>query len=99
MKKLIVQDKKLRINIKTLEKKKLILKIVLNNKNFPDLLRLNAVNRCSIITNKVSQTRISNRCSYTASKKKFNKMTHFSRHYFIKLAKNKKIYGLNKSAW
>ena len=99
MKKLIEKDKKVRKEIKKLEKKKFILKIMLNNINLPYLLRFNASNNLNSITKKASKTFISNRCVSTINKKKFGKLTHYSRIFFLKLAKNKKIHGITRSSW
>jgi ribosomal protein S14 len=99
MKVLIEKDKKIRKNIKKLEKKKFIFKTITNNLNLPYLLRFNAFNNLNKITKKASKTLVSNRCVATVNKKKFNKLTHHSRIFFLKLAKNKKIYGLTKASW
>lgn len=99
MKKLLEKDKKIRKNIKSLEKKRFIFKTVSNNLNFPDLLRFNAFNNLNRIANKTSKTFISNRCVNTINKKKFSKLTHFSRIVFLKLARNKSIHGLDKASW
>ena len=99
MKKLIEKDKKVRKNIKRLEKKKFILKIILNNISLPYLLRFNASNNLNNITKKGSKTLISNRCIATVNKKKFGKLTHYSRIFFLKLARNKKIHGITPASW
>ena len=99
MKKLIEKDKKVRKKIKKLEKKKFILKIILNNINLPYLLRFNASNNLNNITKKASKTLISNRCIATVNKKKFGKLTHYSRIFFLKLARNKKIHGITPASW
>ena len=99
MKKLIEKDKKIRKKIKKLEKNKFILKIILNNINLPYLLRFNASNNFNSITKKASKTFISNRCITTVNKKKFGKFTHYSRIFFLKLARNKKIHGITRASW
>ena len=99
MKKLLEKDKKVRKQIKNLEKKKFILKIILNNENLPYLLRFNASNRLNTIPKNASKTLISNRCIATVNKKKFGKLTHHSRIFFLKLARNKKIHGLAPASW
>ena len=99
MKKFLEKDKKIRKTIKNLEKKKFIFKIISNNFSLPGLLRFNAFNQLSKIPNKASKTFISNRCVNTINKKKFSKLTHFSRIVFLKLSRNKSIYGLNKISW
>lgn len=99
MKKLIEKDKKVRKKIKTLEKKKFILKIILNNVNLPYLLRFNASNNLNSITKKASKSVVSNRCIATVNKKKFGKFTNYSRIFFLKLARNKKIHGMTRASW
>ena len=99
MKKLIEKDKKIRKSIKNLEKKKFIFKIILNNTNLPYLLRFNASNNLNNITKKASKTLISNRCIATTNKKKFGKLTHYSRIFFLKLVRSKKIHGITPASW
>jgi ribosomal protein S14 len=99
MKKLIEKDKKVRKKIKTLEKKKFILKIIQNNLNLPYLLRFNASNSLNSVSKQASKTLVSNRCIATINKKKFGKLTNYSRIFFLKLAKTKKIFGLTKASW
>ena len=97
MKKLLEKDKKIRQKIKKFEKKKLILKSISNNLSFTNLVRLNALNDLTKMQKKTSKVSISNRCVSTINKKKFNKLTKFSRIVFLKLARHRKIYGLVKS--
>lgn len=97
MKKLVEKDKKIRETIKTFEKKKFILKSIKNNLNFNNLIRFNALTMINKIQIRASKVFISNRCINTKNKKKFNKISKFSRMVFLKLARNKKIYGLNKA--
>lgn len=99
MKKLVEKDKKVRKKIKKLEKKKFIFKIIQNNIKLPYLFRFNASNLFSSITKKASKTLVSNRCITTINKKKFGKLTNYSRIFFLKLAKNKKINGLTRASW
>ena len=99
MKKLLEKNKKIRKNIKHFEKKKFIFKTISNNLNLPYLLRFNAFNNLNQIPKKASKTFISNRCINTINKKKFNKLTNFSRIVFLKLSRNKSIHGLNKISW
>ena len=99
MKKLLEKDKKIRKLIKKSEKKKFILKTILNNLNLPYLLRFNAFNNLNTINKKASKTLISNRCIATVNKKKFGKLTHYSRIFFLKLAQHKKIHGITPASW
>lgn len=99
MKKLLEKDKKVRKKIKKLEKKKLILKVIQNNLTLPYLFRFNASNNLNAMPKQASKTLISNRCIATINKKKFGKLTNYSRIFFLKLVRNKKIYGLSRASW
>lgn len=99
MKKLLEKDKKTRKSVKNLEIFSFIFKTMSNNSNLPDLLRFNAFNKLNKMSSKASKTFISNRCVLTINKKKFSKLTNFSRTVFLKLSRNKSIYGLNKASW
>ena len=99
MKKLLAKDKKIRKIIKKVEKKKFVLKTISNNSSLSNLIRLNAFYNLNRLTCKSSKTFVSNRCVYTYNKKKFNKLTHFSRFIFLKLAQQNNVYGLKKSSW
>lgn len=99
MKKIIEKDKKTRIKIKLFEKKKIILKLILFNENFFNLVRLNARILLNQLPTKSSRTFITNRCVNTIHKKKFNKLTNFSRIVFLKLIKNRNINNIYKSTW
>jgi ribosomal protein S14 len=99
MKKLLEKDKKTRKKIQNFEKKKLVLKILLNNLNLTNLIRFNALTSLNKTDKKTSKVFISNRCINTINKRKFNKFTKFSRMVFLKLARSKKINGLIKASW
>jgi len=99
MKKSLERDKKTRKVVKNFEKKKFILKTISNNSSLSSLVRLNAFNNLNKITSRASKTFVSNRCVYVYNKKKFSKLTNFSRFIFLKLAQQNDIYGLKKSSW
>lgn len=99
MKKLLEKDKKTRKMVQKLEKKTFILKTLRNNLNLPVIARFNASNTLNNFEKKASRSLISNRCIITINKKKFGKWTHYSRVFFLKLAKTDKIHGLTKSSW
>lgn len=99
MKKLLEKDKIIRKKIKTFEKKKFILKIISNNSNLSNLIRFNAFYNLNKLPKKASKTYVSNRCVTTVNKKKFNRLTNFSRIVFLNLARNNNIFGLWKSSW
>jgi ribosomal protein S14 len=100
MKKILEKDKKIRKEVKKYEKEKFIYKTISSNYNLPDLIRFNALNYLNQISSSLSsKTTISNRCVVTINKKKFNKLSNFSRIVTLKLAKKKQIHGLKKSSW
>ena len=99
MKKLLEKDKKLRFKLVKIENQHIILKSIFKNFNYFILIRWNAfikLNNLSITTNKIF---LSNRCLHTKSKKRFNKLTRFSRHIFLKLIRSGQINGTRKSSW
>jgi ribosomal protein S14 len=99
MKKLLEKDKKLRIRIKQLEKKQFILKSIFKNFNFFVLVRWNAFLKLKTLVKKTSIISLSNRCLYSINKKRFNKLTFFSRHVFLKLIRSGKISNIQKTSW
>lgn len=99
MKKLLEKDKKIRKTIYNLEKKKFILKSISQNLNFFNLIRWKAYFNLSLVPVKSSKTFITNRCVKTIHKKKFNKLTNFSRMVFLKLVKANQINSIYKSSW
>jgi ribosomal protein S14 len=99
MKKLLEKDKKRRLQIKTMEKQHFVLKAIVKNLNFFILIRWNAFLKLKTIASTNSKISISNRCLYSANKKRFNKLTTFSRYIFLKLIRSGKISGMQKSSW
>lgn len=97
--KLIERDKKIRKNIYSFEKKRFILKIISQNKNFFSLIRWKAKFQLNTLPSKSSKTYLSNLCVLTINKKKFNKLTNFSRIVFLKLVNKKVINNIYKSSW
>jgi hypothetical protein len=99
MKKLIVIDKKLRLNLKLQEKKYFVLKIIFQNSNLFALLRWNAYLRLKILGEASSSSFLSPRCIYTINRKRFNLLTPFSRYVFLKLVRAGELSGYRKSNW
>ena len=97
--KLRERDKKIRININAFEKKRFVLKLIGQNLNFFSLIRWKAKSQLNILPSRSSKTYLSNLCILTTNKKKFNKLTNFSRIVFLKLVNNKKICNIYKSSW
>jgi len=96
MKKLIAKDKKLRLNLVKIEKQYFVLKSIFKNLNFFTLIRWNAFIKLSKLSKKTSRQALSNRCLNTVNKKRFNKLTNFSRHVFLKFIRSGNIPGLKK---
>lgn len=99
MKKLIERDKKLRLEIKKNEKQHYVLKSIFKNFNFFILVRWNAYLKLKSLTKTNSSVALSYRCLTSINKKRFNKLTVFSRHIFLKLIRSGNISGLQKSSW
>ena len=97
--KLIERDKKIRKKIFSLEKKRFILKVISQNQNFFSLIRWQAKSKLNVLPSKSSKTYLSNFCILTTNKKKFHKLTNFSRIVFLKLVNKKKICNIYKSSW
>lgn len=99
MKKLLEKDKSFRLNFYQNEKKYFILKSIFKNNNFFTLMRWNAFLKLKNLTNHFNKNSIVPRCVNTINKKRYNKLTCFSRHVFLKLIRNGKISGFKKASW
>jgi ribosomal protein S14 len=99
MKKLIEKDKNLRKQIILKEHEHFILKSILKNLNFFTLIRWNAFLKLKSITQNASKISTINRCLYTVNKKRFNRLTGFSRHVFLKNIRSGSVIGIKKSSW
>lgn len=99
MKKLIEKDKKLRNYLKEIEKKHFILKAIIKNFNFFILIRWNAFLKLKFLSCNISKSSLTNRCLNSVNKKRFNKLTGFSRHIFLKFIRFGFISGIRKSSW
>jgi ribosomal protein S14 len=99
MKKLLERDKNLRLKIKKNEKQSYILKSIFKNFNFFTLVRWNAYLKLKNLTKTNSSVALSYRCLASINKKRFNKLTVFSRHIFLKLIRSGNISGFQKSSW
>jgi ribosomal protein S14 len=99
MKKLIVKDKKARNYLVNIENKHFVLKSIFKNFNFFILVRWNAFLQLKILTQNLSKVSITNRCLDSVNKKRFNILTGFSRHVFLKIVRSGAINGIKKSSW
>jgi ribosomal protein S14 len=98
MKKLYTKDKFLRKNIKTINKKYFILKLITLNSNLFLLLRYNAYLLLKAVLKKNFIVSTSNRCVISYNKKRFNKYTLLSRSIFLKKIQHGEIVGYEKSS-
>jgi ribosomal protein S14 len=99
MKKLLEKDKLLRFKNVASENRKMVLKSIFKNLNFFTLIRWNAFIKLQNLSSKSNKYAVVNRCVYSVNKKRFNKLTNFSRHIFLKLIRTGQIHGMKKSSW
>lgn len=99
MKKILTKDKALRNSLKKNEILLFVLNCISNNSNFPKLTRWKALAKIKILNFHRSKSLLTNRCVSTINKKRFSKLTVYSRHLFLKLIREGKIYGFQKSSW
>ena len=98
MKKLLIRDYKIRFfYFNYTEKKHFILKYIFKNFNFFNLIRWNALLKLELLTNNFKIS-IVNRCLLTVNKKRYNTLTVFSRHIFIKLIRKGLVLNFQKSS-
>jgi ribosomal protein S14 len=98
MKKLFRRDKVLRKNIKTINIKYFLLKLIITNKNIFILLRYNAYMFLKDMLKNNFIVSTSNRCVISYNKKRFNKQTFFSRSIFLKKIQHGEMVGYHKSS-
>lgn len=99
MQKLLEKDKKLRHQIKLIEKQHFILKSIFKNCNLFNLIRWNAFLKLKNLTKQNSKVSISNRCLKGINRKRFNRFTTFSRHILLKSIRSGLIAGMQKASW
>lgn len=99
MKSLFFKDKLIRQYIFKYNNFRFILKNIVNNKNFHNTLRLNAVFKLLTLPRNTSIVRHLNRCLLTNRKKGIIKNYKLSRLSLLKLIRSCQIYGIKKSVW
>jgi ribosomal protein S14 len=99
MKKLLERDKKRRQDLKKVENEYFVLKSIFKNLNFFALVRWNAFLKLKDLAKNNSKVSLSNRCLFSINKKRFNKLTTFSRHVLLKLIRSGHVHGTHKSSW
>lgn len=99
MKKLLQRDILLRNKIVLNETQHFILKSIVKNFNFFVLIRWNAFLKLKELTKNSSKVSTVSRCLSSINRKRFNKLTGFSRHIFLKVIREGSINGVKKSSW
>ena len=97
--KILEKNKQIRKKIQKFEKKKFILKNLSKNCTFFNLTRWNSYTNLKHLPAKNSKTFLTNKCIKTIHKKKFHKLTNFSRIVFLRLVKTQNINNIYKSSW
>lgn len=96
MKKLVIKDKKYRLNINFSEIRYFILKRITQNFNIFVLIWLNAFLLLNNSKQKNSKTFLITKCLQTVNKKRFNKLTVLSRQVFLKKIWFGLVTGIHK---
>jgi small subunit ribosomal protein S14 len=99
MQKKIKQNIKQRYLFKDLEKKRLILKIILKNLNIEKDLRWKLYQKWFFFTSNSSITRIKNLCVLTGRSKSIYRLFKISRIQLRKLASEGFLPGVSKYSW
>lgn len=97
MKKLLLKDKKLRLDLKNQEKRDYIYKIINQNSHIFNLIRRKIYHQQKSQVVIKSIVSLSPRCVFTINRKRFNKIAPFSRQFLLKLFKSGKLSGIRKS--
>lgn len=99
MKKQIKKNINQRKFFKTNEKKRLILKSIINNLNFEKKIRWKIQKKLIKFSNNSSLTRIKNRCILTGRSRSVYRLFKLSRIQLRKLASNGSLPGVSKYSW
>lgn len=99
MKKLIEKNKNLCKSLKTLDTTHFVLKSIVKNFNFFTLVRWNAFLKLKELSKNHSKVSITTKCLFSLNKKRFNKLTGFSRQIFLKTIRFGEVHGIRKSSW
>lgn len=99
MKHLFIKDHKNRVNFNKNEKKRLILKFLLNNTTLSNEQRIILNDKLQNLNNKVSYTKINNRCSITFRGRSNLRTFKLSRIRLRELVSLGLVPGYKKSVW
>jgi ribosomal protein S14 len=97
--KTIQKNRKYRFIIYKSEKKKKVIKSIVENYNYLKTLRWNVLTKLYNFPFFNSKTCLVFKCILKGSKKTVNKFYHYSRHTFLKLVRFGIISGLEKASW
>jgi ribosomal protein S14 len=98
MKILLTKDKNRRNQYLLFEKKKIILKYIINNLNLPKNIRFSVYKRLSKLPKDASITKIRNRCALTNRPRGVYKKLRLSRIAFRNLALSGNLVGIKKAS-
>lgn len=99
MKVLLTKDKNRRNQYLLFEKKKIILKYILNNLNLPKNIRFSIYKRLLELPKDASITRLRNRCVLTNRSRGVYGKLKMSRIAFRELALSGNLVGIKKASW
>jgi len=99
MNKFVQRDKKNRKVVKQFEIERFILKSIIKNLNYSNMIRWNAILRLTNLPKNSSEIGVINRCIITGNKKRVNNLYNYSRMVFLKLIRSGYISGIKKSTW
>ena len=98
MKILLIKDKNRRNQYLLFEKKRRILKTIINNLNLPKSLRYSIYNRLKNLPADTSKLKIKHRCVISNRSKSVYKKFRMSRIVFRTLASNGQLMGVKKAS-
>jgi ribosomal protein S14 len=99
MKLVYIKDKNRRVKYNLIEKKKIILKYIINNLQLSNILRTDAYLEYLNLSLDSSITKIKNRCILTNRSKGIYKKFKISRIFFKKIALEGNLPGVKKASW
>jgi len=99
MKVLLTKDKNRRNKYLLLEKKRKILKSIINNLNLPKKVRTSAYRKLIKLPIDSSPVRLDNRCVISNRSKSVYKRFKISRILFREMALNGSLVGVKKASW
>ena len=99
MNKLVSKDKIKRYKYYDLEKKKSVLRHIVQNSFFSNVIRWNAQEKLLELSKIGSISTIRNRCIVSGHRTSLLKDYKVSRYVFMRLSRNGNFYGVKKASW